>query len=373
MSLTLLFAALLVAAEPMETVPIAEREPLVLLVQAPERAAASLPELVRLAAPAFAKQTSFNVITPWEAGVPVEQLEACRADTIGCWYRKVARAKKGASVLLLAFVLSPGGARDKVEVATLYFDAKLAPNVETIPDDAELESKLLETVPDIERVSMLKNDGPAITKYFEDLVETKLKAALQRNNRPRDLGDIIISGPSDPLSIELDGKTSLAHGPRIRLQGVAPGSRSLIVREPGETDALYRGAVDVRTGESASVFVASPRSSKEYALWAGGAGLAAIGTALTIYAVTRSNEPVVTTCSAMNCAEVPRNFVPFCGRADCSGLGGSPIAPLGYSLILTGAIWIAGELLTSEELTWVPLVAGLVAGGATYGVSLAAD
>lgn len=373
MSAILLFSALLAAAEPIEVVPITEREPLVLLVQSPERAAASLADLVSLAIPAFAKQTSFNVITPGDAGVSAAALEECKARIIGCWYRKVAVAKKGASVLLLAFVGGSAGSQDKVEVVTLYFDAKLAPDVDQVPDDAELERQLLANAPDIDRAGLGKEDRPAIRKYFEDLVEKKLKEILQKNHRPRDLGDIIISGPSFPLSIELDGKTALAHGPRIKLQGVAPGARQLIVREAGETDALYQGAIEVRTGESADLFIATPRTGKEYALWAGGGALAAIGAGLTVYAFTRPNEPTVTACSSGLCEAVPRDFVAFCGRGDCSGLGGSPIAPLGYSLILTGAIWILGELFTPEELTWVPLVAGLVAGGATYGVSLAAD
>jgi hypothetical protein len=55
--------------------------------------------------------------------------------------------------------------------------------------------------------------------------------------------------------------------------------------------------------------------------------------------------------------------------------GSVPLAARGYSLIGTGAIWTLGTLLFTDEdeKPWLPLIAGLVVGGASLGLSVALD
>jgi hypothetical protein len=49
------------------------------------------------------------------------------------------------------------------------------------------------------------------------------------------------------------------------------------------------------------------------------------------------------------------------------------IAPLGYSLMAAGGIMTAGSLFFSDrgEFPWIPLVAGVLVGSASYGISAA--
>ena len=52
--------------------------------------------------------------------------------------------------------------------------------------------------------------------------------------------------------------------------------------------------------------------------------------------------------------------------------GGVLIAPLGYSLVGTGAAFSVGSLLTGDnEIPWIPVVVGLGIGALSYGLSTA--
>jgi hypothetical protein len=48
-------------------------------------------------------------------------------------------------------------------------------------------------------------------------------------------------------------------------------------------------------------------------------------------------------------------------------------APLGYSLLGTGAAFTVGSLFEENAVPWISLIAGVVIGGTAYGLSAALD
>jgi hypothetical protein len=162
------------------------------------------------------------------------------------------------------------------------------------------------------------------------------------------------------------------------VERVAPGRRRIRVEHP-EFVPVERH-VDVARGGRATVEVAlAPRPSdagrvvRAGALW-GGVGLVAAGVALTVAgAVDAANAPTV---ACVDCAGGFRRIsTPDVDDPTRPPEGSGPLTvPLGYSLALTGATWTTGALLTEpDRAPWLAIVLGLVAGGAAYGISEAAQ
>lgn len=368
------FAAIFAASEGVDTVHLAERDPLILLVQSAKNAP-PISDLLTIAAPIFERDTSFQVLSPERAGIDPDLFASCTNYPIACWHRRLASGqKKAPSVLLLGFF--PSTPRGMLEVVAIYFDSKRAPpDLSTIAGDEALESALLAHAKEAAHKKLAAGDHGALAQYFRDLVHQDLNHALEENGRLQAFGDILLRTPPRSLSIELDGTTKAARGPLIKLEGVRLGKRALIVRDTSEPEPLYQGGVDVRAGAEAIVEVQGTLTPLQKTMIWSGAGVAAAGSILVAVALTKNQVAGYEVCGGDMCgASDPKTFASFCGGGeDCSFLGKTQIAPLGYSLILTGAAWILGELFTPEELAWLPIVVGIAGGIAAYGVSIAAE
>lgn len=105
----------------------------------------------------------------------------------------------------------------------------------------------------------------------------------------------------------------------------------------------------------------------------GGLGLVAAGAALTVAgAVDAANAPTVV-CTGCSPTFRRLSTGPLEDPTRAPSSSGPLIIPLGYSLALTGATWAGGAWLTDRDRApWLPLLLGVLAGGAAYGLSEAA-
>jgi hypothetical protein len=112
--------------------------------------------------------------------------------------------------------------------------------------------------------------------------------------------------------------------------------------------------------------------------------VAAIGAAIATYAAAQKMKGAyLVTCATATgvCSPAPPSgFATFCdlgsgGQSCLNGGKGVLAAPLGYSILATGAAWALGTefLDTQEEIPWRSLLIGVALGGVTYAISAAAD
>ena len=100
----------------------------------------------------------------------------------------------------------------------------------------------------------------------------------------------------------------------------------------------------------------------------------ATGSAATfVVALARSTNPRAYGCVDAECAaSLESRFRAFCdfdaNASTCGGLGATRIAPLGLSLMLTGASWFFGQELIEEP--WLIVVGGIALGVLTYGTAV---
>jgi hypothetical protein len=201
-------------------------------------------------------------------------------------------------------------------------------------------------------------------------------------------GELLLEAAPPGLEIEVDGNLIGRTGDRSTLiLEVWPRTLRIELSDPQQRFLSFTREVEVVRGERARVVVELVRAAdpgaapvaRKAGFW-GGIAMAAIGGAFTSYAIIASpSSERVSPCSGENCASNGGRFATFCELASerpsaCSG-SGALTAPLGYSMMLTGGVWTAGSLWWGDEteVPWLPLLVGVVAGAAAYGVSAAAN
>jgi hypothetical protein len=212
-----------------------------------------------------------------------------------------------------------------------------------------------------ERVELARPEDAL--RFFETLIARW--AALE----PAELGPagaVRIVGAPEGLELELDdlalGRTQ-AGG--TLLCGLAAGGHRVRVRGP---EGAWSAEIEVAPALTATLAAALPEAARfRTGLRVAGLGAAAAGVAFGALALLRHSDQVT------YCAHPPN------GAGSCPGRGfstlddGGPgplVGPLGYSLVLTGAVWGLGPLLEDGEPVGA-LLAGALAGALAYGISAA--
>jgi hypothetical protein len=232
-------------------------------------------------------------------------------------------------------------------------------------------------------------DVSAGLAYAQRLVGGRLKDALERAGHWDPYGAVEIDSPVSGLAVSIDGRVVgvLSTG-KIRLERLLPGARRLVFEKSGappisieiqvdrgETARVEAGQIAIASGSSADNTV---RSGVAIA----GIAAAAAGTAATIAAIISAQGPSRVDCVALTgpSPSCQSGFVAL-GERTASASGGNFMgsgsgvlaAPLGYGLIGLGAVWTLGAWLLTprDQIPWLPLVAGVVFLGASYGLSAA--
>lgn len=216
--------------------------------------------------------------------------------------------------------------------------------------------------------------------------ERSFATALAKAGHWEPFGAIALDVDADDVAIEIDGQAvGVTKQRQTLLTGVAPGSRTLTLRRTGY--ATLTTTIDVRSRETVRheaklvpVTATGEGAVRTSVIW-GGALVAAVGVAVTIWGVSRADGSVTSHCFAdqPDCSS-RSDFISLGYDPSRSGAGndainpsGVRIVPLGYSLALAGGTWSLGSLLFADEndTPWIPLAAGVVLGALGYGLGAA--
>jgi hypothetical protein len=386
----LLIVSAIVVGAPLKE---AEREPLALLVSIPTRENAAIPraEIIRIADRIVRASTHLGI-------VEIEEtiMRQCKG-ALSCIVRRgrqdydrdalldvegrpipyaehvrdlQERRTPYPKFLLVVSTVTSSDFGDRYFISFVDTDVALeayhaAPRHRTGWQD-EVEVAIDEHAVRARRNDVVLANGQALEEVLRALFLVEAKPALEAAGVFGAYGAIEIDAKIGGLTIRLDGNAIGPSEPtRTRVEDVRAGRRKIALESGGLV--RFEREVEIEPGRTAYVGeIALPAMANPIrtgVVWAG-VGTAAIGGAITIWAIARSAGGMHTAC--WSCTSGP--------AFDTFG-GGILSGPLGYSLILAGATWAMATILWSDpgDIPWPEIAAGLVLGGAAYGISAIAN
>lgn len=387
--LPFLLYALAGAASPAEEPSLAERRPLPMIVVKPGASGTGVSgsTLFRAAESALIQRTGLSLEAPEKAGIDLNTIAACpAAELLACYARSVPESTQRLrrKHLLVVTLFDRRDKKTQASALLIDLDAARAARDSIFGAGADtaqrLEDAIFERTVRAPERALAVDDAAAVERYFQQLFEEDLRLTFEASGDFEPYGEIDLVGAPPDLEISVDedlvGRTV---GRNMVLREIRPRKLRLELRDPRQRYLPFSKELEVIRGQrtllEAELIAADPGTAatvRSATIW-GGAGLAAIGAALAIYAVAAAPD-------AERISDTTKNrFATFCELGNdrpgnCSG-SGVLVAPLGYSLLLTGGVWSGGTLLFGEDSDWpwVQVIAGVVAGGAAYAVSAAAN
>jgi hypothetical protein len=400
----------LLSAEPSHVITLSEREPFAFILNTPTGAVANTgsSEIIRQVSDLLRRDTSFQ-LQEIEAAV----VETCRGQ-LTCLVRAVRRdyeraalTRAGGGVLpyrehvhrlkedgraypryvLLLSNVTVADRPDRLTALLLDTDVALEifhgadRTVATWKDDVEAEIGTNATRGAPVRQEI--RDPHEARRFLEDLFRRTYAGVFDETGHWMPYGEVDIDAKVGDLEIVLDGTSvGTTQVGVTRLTRALPGTRALVLRHPDyET---FETVVTIRKGEAVMVTVdpervAAAPIARTAVLWTGVA-LAAAGIGLTGWAITRADGDVRTVCFGDAVCEGNRfvsstydPMAPFL-EPDMANSGGVPLAPLGLALVGAGAGFSLGVLFTDDDTSpWWGVLAGALAGGTIFAVSVAAN
>lgn len=217
--------------------------------------------------------------------------------------------------------------------------------------------------------------------YLQRLFRDDFHGVFARSGNWHPYGSVAIRTNLEGLSIQLDGRLvgSTREGV-TRLEGVTAGGRTVLLSHP-EFDPFTRDIV-VEAGSTqgidATVQTRSMSGGRVGVLWSG-VGIAAVGAVFVGLALEQDASSLKIVCVRSNksasgsCGTEGRSEFTSLSGADGDDPNGAGVltAPLGYSLMASGAAFSLGSLLSPSdtEIPWLAIGAGLVVGALSYGIS----
>ncbi len=225
-------------------------------------------------------------------------------------------------------------------------------------------------------------DGNAdAAQFVERLVRQDFAPLFEASGHWQPYGSIDLVTDAEGLEIVLDGRSvGSTQGGRTRLTKLLPGTRAISVRHPDYT--TVDTSVTVRRGEIATakvdpiLILSEADATIRPIVFYSGIGLAAVGVGLLVFAAVRQDGDVRTVCFDGPCPSgrfQTLGYDPNAAVADAESVNpnGVLVAPLGAALLTGGAAFTLGTSLFDESSPWWSVLAGVVAGGAVYGLSAA--
>lgn len=305
-------------------------------------------------------------------------------------------ASAGARWIVVLSRLGREGDTDRLSVTLVDLRAALR-EWEAAPRDeadwrAAVEAAVNERAVAVSTPFTEVRDRAEAERWLDGLVAERLRPVFEAAGAWRPWGGIELRGAGAGFVVEVDGVTIGTTGADpTRLVLVPPGRRAVVLTHPEH--APVRAEVVVEAGRLVPLVVepellaGATHALRDVTTWSG-VGLAAAGAVTLAVALVRADGDVVTYCLGAGDGAVVAGCDPssqfqragydpgatpgFSGALNPPGVR---LAPLGYSLVLTGVIWSLGAVLLGDtrEAPWIPLVAGVILGAATYGLSVALD
>ena len=377
-------APLLAALLTTQSIVVAEREPVVMLVITPKALVSATPtaQFLTTANAAFEARTGLKVISVEQAGIDRGGMDACSVEVrFSCWLRAL-----GSQPYLLMLSVHPGQDRDRL--TTVFLDTKRARLSHTRGpnrSDEEYEAAVFETAVRAPPAMVSTHDESALRAYFESLIEGALRSELDRGDVHGQPGAIQIDDSTAGLSVEIDGRTvGATRNGTTRIEGLRAGTRRLVIASA--QDRRLDVEVVVRT-EQTSVVPLPPTASRRHgastATYIASAAFVITGAALTAVAFARAGDGVDGGClvrrgdTAMCDALGQVTFGYDASRAPTTdpnavNPGGVSVGALGASMMTVGATFGVGAWLEdSSRIPWMTWLIGLAAGAGAYGITVA--
>lgn len=230
-------------------------------------------------------------------------------------------------------------------------------------------------------------DAAALERFVARLINVELKPMFESRGAWEPYGSLSIHGLPAGTQISVDGvMRGVAGEEDAELVGLSPGERSILLEHAAIEPVS--ATVQIARGERAALHpaIAAKRSDasafRAAVSWTG-AGVAAIGAGMVVYAVAADRPQVLCLTGALDrsrCASggaFPRSNDGGRGapELDVTRGGGVALAPLGYSILATGALWALGAWLFGDERDppWIALAAGVGAGALSFTLSTALE
>jgi hypothetical protein len=218
--------------------------------------------------------------------------------------------------------------------------------------------------------------------FMRELVTEILRGPLEATGHYEPYGSIRISSNVEGAAVAIDGNTVGVTGEQpILVARVRPGAHMIELQH--REHRAFSESVDVVRGERTEVAAdlllldAGVSGLPGKIVFWSGIALSVAGAALIAVAIATQDRDLTTGC-----------WEPGCGGSSFTALGRSTAgdaepeevnpsgvltAPLGYSLLGTGATFSIGSLFERSSVPWISLIAGVVIGGTAYGLSAALD
>ncbi len=221
-------------------------------------------------------------------------------------------------------------------------------------------------------------------RFIDDLFIQQIRRPLTSANHWKPYGELQINVPVAGMGIDLDGRTVGTTQAGISLlKGLLPGRHQIKLHKPGYASKNFE--VKIQRQKTATIqpeleVIADGSPLPGQLMLYGGIATVVAGGVLTAIALGRQDGNLSTVCfkTESNSCETNQSFqtLDYTSDRDISANNLNPdgllLAPLGYSLMLSGAVWGTGALISEEnDSPWWYLLGGIAAGGLAYGLSAA--
>ncbi len=244
-------------------------------------------------------------------------------------------------------------------------------------DEARWEERIFSEAIVVQSVRAEVSGEAEAERVLHQLFFGPVRKALEPKDHWLPFGSLLLQLPNTNFEIRIDDHPiHLNTRTTWRIGAIRPGTRRVTLTHP---DFLpWQGELRIQkqvesTLQPELIPRADPRLARQVVGW-GGAAMALSGVVVSAIALSR-NDSRVLYCGASDPAACPQSQR-WAGSsydpANPAANAGVALLPIGLGLALAGSVMAGGVWLTDEQQSpWWPLVIGLGAGGAGFGLSLA--
>ena len=243
----------------------------------------------------------------------------------------------------------------------------------------EVEAQVRERALSTRLPSHLASSEEDAVRFLNGLITRELRSELEARGHWEPFAEVWLVGTPNGVTVGVDGRTvGTTRSDGVRLTQIRPGAHRIELRGPrvepwSQRLELRAGATEIVEPD---VRILKDRHEGRTALLWSGVALGAAGLAVSVFALTESDDTVIycsDTCGTRFRSLDESRETPRFGSQ--TGGGGFLTGPLGYSMLLSGGALSLGSLWigNDDEFPWVALVGGLALGATAYGVSAALD